>query len=173
MLGICGGYQMLGEYLRDALGIESSTPETPGLGLLPARTTFLPEKRTRRVRARAASSDGCFATLGGMAIDGYEIHMGVTEADGPPLFHVAATGEAERPDGCLSPDGLVAGTYLHGLFEDAAARRALVGWLGARRGLRLEAGMVPTREAEYDRLADALRDNLDLAAVYRLLELPR
>ncbi len=64
VLGICGGYQMLGERLRDPLGVESPTAETPGLGLLPARTTFVPEKRTRRVRARAATGRGSWGGCG-------------------------------------------------------------------------------------------------------------
>jgi adenosylcobyric acid synthase len=172
VLGICGGYQMLGERLADPLGVEASTSETQGLGLLPARTTIVAEKRTRRVRARAASGDGCFGSLADTTVDGYEIHMGRTEADGPPLFYVAADGEVERTDGCRGPEGWIFGTYLHGLFEHPAARRALIGWLGARRGLRLETGSVPTREAEYDRLADAVRAHLDLRAVYRLMDLP-
>jgi adenosylcobyric acid synthase len=65
---------------------------------------------------------------------------------------------------------MVAGTYLHGLFEHAPMRQALIGWLGARQGLQLEAGMAPSREAEYERLAAAVRAALDLAAVYRLVE---
>jgi len=65
---------------------------------------------------------------------------------------------------------MVAGVYLHGLFEDPAARRAVIDWLAARRGLHLEAGLTPTREDEYDRLARSVRRDLDLAAVYRLVE---
>jgi adenosylcobyric acid synthase len=96
--------------------------------------------------------------------------MGHTDGGNAPLFRVAGEGEAERADGCRSGDGMVAGTYLHGLFEHVPVRQALIGWLGARRGLPLEAGMAPSREVEYNRLAAAVRDALDLAAVYRLLK---
>ena len=168
VLGICAGYQMLGERICDPLGIESSTKETPGLGLLPATTTFLAEKRTRRVRARPTGAGGPFGRLAGTAVDGYEIHMGVTEAGDRPLFSIA-DGEDEHPDGCRNATGTVAGTYLHGLFEAATVRRSLVDWLAARRGLSLAAGATPvSRQAEYDRLATAVRESLDLRAIARL-----
>ena len=171
VLGVCAGYQMLGVSLRDPWGVESSTPETSGLGLLPVETTFLPEKRTRRVRAKVVTREGFFGGLFDTTVEGYEIHMGSTTTDGPPLFHVEADGEAERPDGCVGLGGIVGGTYLHGLFEGSAPRRALIEWLGARRGLRLTAGDVASPDAEYDLLADAVRANLDLAAIRRLIGL--
>jgi adenosylcobyric acid synthase len=170
VLGICGGYQMLGQSLADPDGVESSTREAPGLGLLPVHTTFGTEKRMRRVRVRAIAGVGPFGRLGDTSVAGYELHMGRTDGGNAPLFWVAGEGEAERADGCRSGDGMVAGTYLHGLFEHAPVRQALIGWLGARRDLQLELGMAPSREAEYDRLAAAVRAALDLAAVYRLLE---
>ncbi len=171
VLGVCAGYQMLGVVLRDPSGVESSTPETAGLGLLPVETTFRPEKRTRRVRAKVVTRQGFFGGLLDTVVEGYEIHMGVTTTDGPPLFRVEADGEAGRPDGCVGPGGIVAGTYLHGLFEGSASRRALIEWLGARRGLRLTAGEVPSPDAEFERLADAVRANLDLATIRRLIGL--
>ncbi len=170
VLGICGGYQMLGRRLSDPHGVESSVPETPGLGLLPVDTTFAAEKRTRHVQARVVAGPGLFGLLAGTTIDGYEIHMGRTTGSETPLFQIAGAGEAEHGDGCRSADGMVAGVYLHGLFEDPAARRAVIDWLAARRGLHLEAGLTPTREDEYDRLARSVRRDLDLAAVYRLVE---
>jgi adenosylcobyric acid synthase len=169
VLGICAGYQMLGERICDPLGVESSTKEAPGLGLLPATTTFLAEKRTRRVRARPTGAGGPFGRLAGTAVDGYEIHMGVTKAGDRPLFSVAAVGEGEHPDGCRNATGTVAGTYLHGLFEAAPVRRALIDWLAARRGLTIAAGATSvSRQAEYDRLAATVRASLDLRAVARL-----
>jgi adenosylcobyric acid synthase len=169
ILGICAGYQMLGQRILDPLGVESPAAETAGLGLLPATTTFHPEKRTRRVQARATSPAGCFGRLT-TTIAGYEIHMGTTEALGPPLFSVAVDGEAAHPDGCQNATGTIAGCYLHGLFEAPAARRALIDWLAARRGLQLpDSAALPSREAEYDRLAAAVRANLDIAAITRLV----
>jgi adenosylcobyric acid synthase len=126
---------MLDQSLADPDGVESSTREAPGLGLLPMRTTFGAVQRTRRVRVRAIAGVGPFARLGDTSVAGYELHMGCTDGGNAPLFRVAGEGEAERADGCRSGDGMVAGTYLHGLFEHAPVRQALIGWLGARRGL--------------------------------------
>jgi adenosylcobyric acid synthase len=170
ILGICGGYQMLGETLEDPDGIESSLPTAAGLGLLPVRTRFEAGKRTVRVRASAVAGPGPFARMGKERIDAYEIHMGRTTGTSIPVFYAAGDDEPPCLDGCQSEDGRVVGTYLHGLFENHAARRALIEWLGARRGLRLETGEVPAREQEYDRLASAVRAELDMALVYDLLE---
>ncbi|GAC1407310.1 MAG: cobyric acid synthase [Chloroflexota bacterium] len=173
VLGICGGYQMLGSRLLDPLGVESSNRETPGLGLLAAETTFLPEKRTRRVQARPVAGNGCFGSLAGGSVAGYEIHMGTTTTREAAVFQVAGAGTAEHPDGGASADGLVAGTYLHGLFEEDMAREALVRWLAARRGLSLDRtrDAVPTRETEYNRLARVVREEVDISALHALLEM--
>ena len=169
VLGICAGYQMLGERILDPLGVESATAETAGLGLLPATTTFLPQKRTRRVQARAVDSVGCFGRLADTTVAAYEIHMGTTEAKGPALFAVSAAAEAAHADGCRNAAGTIAGCYLHGIFEAPAARRALLDWLAARRGLRLaDSAELPSREAEYDRLAAAVRSSLDIPAIARI-----
>lgn len=169
VLGICAGYQMLGERILDPLAVESAAGETFGLGLLPATTTFLREKYTRRVEARAASSTGCFGRLTHTVVAGYEIHMGTTVTSGPALFTVTAAGEAAHPDGCRNATGSIAGCYLHGLFEAPAARRALVEWLADRRGIQLPGGSaLPSREAEYDRLAATVRGSLDMAVITRL-----
>jgi adenosylcobyric acid synthase len=173
VLGICGGYQMLGTCLLDPLEIESAVREVHGLGLLPVRTTFLPDKRTRQIHARVAAGPGYFSAIEGALVRGYEIHMGMTESDGEPLFHVLEEDGTAYADGCRSGDGLIAGTYLHGIFEEPSTRAALIGWLAARRSLDLVGGTVPGREAEYDRLADAVRNSLDMGAVYRLIGLER
>ncbi|MHB0868718.1 MAG: cobyric acid synthase [Chloroflexota bacterium] len=169
VLGICGGYQMLGERILDPEGVESAERETAGLGLLPAVTTFASEKRTVKVRARASSTSGPFARAAGRGIEAYEIHMGSTRHQGTAAFELLENGQPVR-EGCVAPNGLVMGSYLHGLFENEPIRRALVEWLAERRGvppLRQE-GVVAGREAEYDRLADTLRRHLDLE---RLLEI--
>ena len=169
VLGICAGYQMLGERILDPLGVESAAMEMVGLGLLPAITTFLPEKYTRRVQARSASPIGCFGRLTETVVPGYEIHMGTTETSGPSFFAVTADGEAAHADGCRNATGSIAGCYLHGLFESPAVRRALIEWLAARRGLQLpDHDAPPSREAEYDRLAATVRASLDMAAISRL-----
>jgi len=152
VLGICGGYQMLGRSVADPHRVQRGGTEA-GLGLLAVATTLQPEKVTRRVRARWRPA--------GPAFDGYEIHMGVTTADGPPRPLLEVEGGAE---GCVSPDGRVWGTYVHGLFESGLARRHVLDWA---RGAPAAAGAPAPpdhralREAAYDRLADALAAALD------------
>ena len=172
VLGICGGYQMMGERILDPEGVESERAETDGLGLLPATTTFAPAKRTVRVSALVAAGSGPFARAEGQEIAAYEIHMGSTVHSGQPIFGLLQGAESHW-EGCSVAGGLLAGTYLHGLFENPCLRQALVDWLAERRGLppiRWE-GEVARREAEYDRLADCLRSSLDLPALFRMVGL--
>jgi len=152
VLGVCGGYQMLGRAVADPHGVESGGEET-ALGWLPVWTTLAREKITRRVRARWRPD--------GPDFEGYEIHAGVIAGDGPvrPLLDVE--GEAE---GCASADGRVWGTHLHGLFESGPARRHVLEW--ARGAPACAEAPAPIdhralREVAYDRLADALAAALD------------
>jgi adenosylcobyric acid synthase len=152
VLGVCGGYQMLGRAVADPHGVESGGEEA-GLGLLPVVTTLGREKITRRVRARWRPD--------GPGFEGYEIHVGLTASDGParPLLDVEG-----RPEGSASADGRVWGTHLHGLFELGPARRHVLEWA---RGAPAVAGTSApldhraVREAAYDRLADTLAAALD------------
>lgn len=171
VLGICGGYQMLGETILDPAGVESPDPKVDGLGLLPAVTTFSKTKRTVRVTARVAAKAGPFGRGADACLEAYEIHMGTTLHRGEPAFLVRERDEY-IPDGCISPDGLVVGSYLHGLFENPPLRSSLISWLAERRGITLpsSADEVAGREAEYDRLAATLRRHLDVAAIMRILE---
>jgi adenosylcobyric acid synthase len=152
VLGLCGGYQMLGRHIADPLGIEGEAGEAPGLGLLDVATVLVGDKCLRRVEGVLAQSGAPFA--------GYEMHMGRTE--GPdtarPFAHIG-----ERRDGAVSPDGRVAGTYVHGLFAHDTARAALLGGSG---GLDYEAGV----EAALDALAAHLEAHIDID---RLLALAR
>ena len=163
VLGVCGGYQMLGESVEDAHGVEGSAPSLRGMGLLPCRTAFAPEKTLTRVRATVAGGP-----LDGAALDGYEIHMGATERRGGEPFCVLESG---AEDGCRV--GNVFGTYLHGLFDGDAAGR-LAAWLCARRGFAPPPAAAESwrarRERQYDLLADGVRAALDMGAVYRMME---
>ena len=172
VLGICGGYQMMGERILDPEGVESIQPETAGLGIIPATTTFAARKRTVRVQARVAAGSGPFASAAGASIDAYEIHMGSTVHDGKPMFELR-DGDDAIQDGCIAGDGLLMGSYLHGLFENESIRRALVDWLVERRGLPpvRQGEAVASRDGEYDRLAETLRQSLDLAALRRIIGL--
>ena len=162
VLGVCGGYQMLGEALRDPDGAEGALPSLRGMGLLPCVTTFAPDKTLTRVRATAEGG-----ILDGAALEGYEIHMGVTEARGAPFCRL----EGGAAEGCRV--GNVWGTYLHGLFDSGTATEKLTAWLCGRKGVETDAAPVDWRaykERQYDLLADGVRAALDMEAVYRILE---
>lgn len=173
VLGICGGFQMLGAAIRDPLRVESDQEEAPGLGLLPVVTTFAPEKATHRVRARVEADRGLLAGAAGLEIEGYEIHMGRTEHEGPPALRILSRSgrPAEVPDGALDGGGWIWGTYVHGLFASDALRRRVLANLAARKGAALPEGLVTLdRDAEYDRLAAHVRASLDMDLIYALLE---
>jgi adenosylcobyric acid synthase len=172
ILGICGGYQMLGTWVRDPLHVESDETEVDGLGLLPVVTTFAAEKRTVRASARIVADVGLVAGMRGLNISGYEIHMGMTEiasASGSPLLRVATRGNeiTDDHDGAVAGGGWIIGTYFHGVFDNDAARAKFLANLAAHRGAdRAELGTRFDREAMYDRLAEITRRNLDLNAIY-------
>ncbi len=124
IIGICGGYQMLGRRVADPLGLEGGSEAVDGLGLLDVDTEMAPEKTLRNVTARARAHAA--------ALSGYEIHLGVTS--GPDCARPFADIDG-RPDGATSPDGRVFGTYLHGLFSSDAFRAALLSDFGIRTGM--------------------------------------
>lgn len=156
VIGICGGYQMLGRTVEDR-GIEAGHVTLPGLDLLEVETLFAAyDKTTRQVEHEARPVGPILSRMG--TVEGYEIHMGETRRDEgvPP-----AIGD----DGAASEDGLVFGTYLHGLFQSPSAIDGLLGYLHERRGLAYE----PVVDSDpYDALASLLADHLD---VDRLLAL--
>jgi adenosylcobyric acid synthase len=156
VLGICGGYQMLGKSVVDPGGIEGPSGSSAGLGLLDVETVLGPSKELRLERATSA--------LTGDALTGYHMHMGVTRGADlvRPFAHVA-----NAPEGAISADGRVMGTYLHGLFAADAFRRNFLGpTVSAASDLAYEA----TIDATLDALAAHLERHLDLDT---LLELAR
>ncbi len=167
ILGICGGFQMLGERLSDPLGVEAAPgTEVAGLGLLPLVTTFAADKITQRTTGVARGGAGIWGVTGGSPVEGYEIHMGRTEAvagaSAVPLLTLDG-----RPDGAVGVDGLVAGCYLHGLFHNQAFRHALLGALGWH---ALPGSAAPfDREREFDRLAQHVRSSLDVDRIRTML----
>ncbi len=172
VIGICGGYQMLGGVLRDPLHTESSIPELTGLGLLDFSVTFRPEKTTVQASGSIRADSGWLSGLNGMMLDGYEIHSG-TNAFGPGCVpYLYLNGRAE-PDGVASAGGNVLGTYLHGIFDNGAFWRAIVNRVRAQKGLDANAGetvtMAEFRDREFDRMADIVRQNMDVDAVYRII----
>ncbi|MDO4571957.1 MAG: cobyric acid synthase [Clostridia bacterium] len=168
VFGICGGYQMLGESLSDPEGVEGGGGMR-GLGLLPIRTVFAAEKRRSRVTARVLEPGGALSRLSGAALEGYEIHMGRTERlSGAEALCRLENGEL---DGCWQ--GNVYGSYLHGFFDTAACRDALLYALAGPKGLDPRGAAFDFeayRQRQYDALAEGLRTHLDMALIYRILE---
>ncbi|MFN4258213.1 MAG: cobyric acid synthase [Gemmataceae bacterium] len=135
ILGLCGGYQLLGHAIADPLGVESTLPELPGLGLLDIDTRFEPGKTLHRVEGEVLPAD---TSMSGCRVVGYEIHQGVSRRRAgvrPWLRLRRQPGGEVIEDGVLSPNGRIRGTYLHGLFDDARFCRALIAELRRRRGL--------------------------------------
>lgn len=143
VIGICGGYQMLGRLVRDPLGIEGGAVQAEGLGLLDVETEMAPEKTVRNTQAWSVEHD--------VPLEGYEIHLGVT--DGPDCARPPVR-IGNRADGALSPSGQVMGTYMHGIFGNDAYRRALLGTFG------IEGDRLSYREG-VDRALDDLAAELE------------
>jgi adenosylcobyric acid synthase len=157
LLGICGGFQMLGMAIHDHDGLEGSPGSTAGLGLLDMATRMVPGKQLRNVEGRVLPE--------GVAVSGYEIHNGVSE--GPALARPLIELDG-RVDGAVSEDGQVMGTYLHGLFDRPEACQTLL----ARSGLTTAGAEVDYpahRQRELDRLADMLEDQVDMVKLHSLL----
>lgn len=168
VFGVCGGYQMLGERISDAEGAEGDG-EIDGIGLLPVATEFTREKRRTRVAGKVLSADGALAYLRNAEVEGYEIHMGRTALREGAMPLVLLENGAE--DGCQR--GSVYGTYLHGFFDSTRCREALLNALCKRKGVSLEAGafdLKAYRESQYNALALAVREHLDMKLIYRILE---
>ncbi len=170
VLGICGGLQMLGERLIDEDGVEAA-PDTalPGLALLPIETRFSAAKTTRRASGEVAASAGPWAEAAGLPVEGYEIHMGESAASREDAVHPLLR-LGGHPDGAISLDGRVAGTYLHGLLHNDDLRAALLRALG-RTGGGIEASEEQRREQAFDRLAATVREHLDMPRVRALVGL--
>ena len=173
VLGLCGGYQMLGVRVSDPLGVESEGGDAEGLGLLPVETELTPEKATHLVAGEVASGPGLLAGDGPAPLSGYEIHMGRTRAPapGPVCLRSRSGAPCDELDGAVSRDGWVLGTYVHGFLESDALRQRLLANLARRRGLSFAAAPHWSRDAEYDRLAAVLRESLDIPALYRMASL--
>lgn len=176
LIGICGGYQMLGEHILDPDGIESRNADTAALGLLPLTTVFAAEKATHQIRARVARASGLLAGCDDGQIVGYEIHMGRTfaargDSEAMAAFRVTerSAAAADSPDGALDADGLTMGTYMHGLFHNHNLRRSLLVNLALRKGVQLPDGAILDLDGEYDKLADLVRNSIDMNAVYKMI----
>lgn len=172
LLGICGGCQMLGRRLFDPLRVESQHDAAEGLALLGFDTEFAREKRTTQVEVRARTRS--FLTdPDGTQLFGYEIHLGRLRRDpeSSATFSIQRRNGAmdDDLDGEVSADGNVVGTMVHGLFENPSLRRTMLANLRARRGLQEPSPVAVAAADEYDRLASAVREHLDLRQLFALI----
>ncbi|MBI3999457.1 MAG: cobyric acid synthase, partial [Candidatus Omnitrophica bacterium] len=166
VIGICGGYQMLGERILDPLGVESNQEEVRGLGLIPTLTTFGSEKVTKQVRAVHLES--------GIEVKGYEIRMGETKplSAVQTVFQVTKRGgdPVTLEDGVSILEGQIWGTYLHGIFDSAAFRNYFLNPLRKKKKLSAAAlSSVSSSEEAYDRLADLVRSHMNCDQFYKIL----
>ena len=176
VIGICGGYQMLGKVIKDLANTESSVTQIDGLGLLDASTTFMQNKNTYQVKARLFA-DNTFIVKCNMT--GYEIHMGETKllnGTSPFLKIIERSGkDVNLDDGAISKDGNVIGTYVHGLFDNDEFRLELINKLRRTKGLSPLAcnelnNSKKEKEIQYDRLADLVRKHVNMDFIYKLIK---
>jgi adenosylcobyric acid synthase len=165
ILGVCGGFQMLGRTVDDPEGAEGGARYVRGLGFLDVTTSMRALKTTRQTRGHFADQ----RRFGHNAVTGYEIHIGETDrGEVDPLFVLMRVGTSEVvQDGAIRADGRVLGTYLHGLFDEPGCALALVNHLRSVAGLEpLAADAIGPRHDPYDRLAAHFREHVDIAALY-------
>lgn len=169
VFGICGGYQMLGAFVSDPLGIEGSPGDAEeGLGLLPVESELRGEKTVKQAHGKIA---GGAAVLGraalGAEVAGYEVHAGITRPDdsGTRCVPLLSTG-----DGCSAEERAVAGTYMHGFFDNGPVISSFLDTLAERAGVEPVSCLGTDFNSRIDRLADALRDSLDMERIERLIE---
>ena len=154
LIGICGGYQMLGKKLHDPYGIEGEIKSIDGLGLLDIETSIEKQKELKLVEGILISDNS--------AIAGYEIHMGVSTG---PALNNPAIQLADKVDGAISADGQIMGTYLHGLFDQSSALSSLLKWTGLKESSNFDYESL--REQELDRLAEEMQQHIDIDLLFK------
>lgn len=165
LIGLCGGYQILGERIYDTESAESIEKEAPGLRFLPVITVFKKEKILSQVKARDIAS--------GIEVSGYEIHHGRTKLLGgcSPAFKIIERQgiKARDLDGASSQDARVWGTYMHGVFDADTFRRNFLNKIRIKKGRQPLASLSFSLDNEFDKLADIVRKNLDMKSLYRII----
>ncbi|MFQ5963597.1 MAG: cobyric acid synthase [Candidatus Scalinduaceae bacterium] len=177
VIGICGGYQMLGKEINDPENAESNISQINGLGLLNAITFFKPEKNTCQIKARIYNNNNIFNNIK-CDLTGYEIHMGETKllnGVSPFLKIIERSGkEVGLDDGAISSDGNVIGTYIHGIFDNDEFRFGLINYLRRIKGLSplIRDELINARcakDKQYDKLADLIRKHVRMDMIYDLI----
>ena len=159
LIGLCGGYQMLGQWVHDTVGVESSPGSTAGLGLLDLETTLREQKTLRNVCGVIRDTD--------LKVRGYEIHAGTTTGGGNPVFVLQDEGGVQFTDGALNDDENVMGTYLHGLFDTEEMLSYWLNWLGPRQLTPFD--YLAHCDAEIERLADAVESQLPSSMLMQIM----
>ena len=176
ILGICGGYQMLGKSIEDMVGAEG-IGTIKGIGLLPVKTIFTGEKTRTRVQGTVKELSGEYQALSGALVEGYEIHMGISEkiAECGSVIKISEEGKESvfKEEG--SYVGNVCGTYLHGFFDTMSVRDAFTKLLYTRKGLESKMPEKSTsyeayKEQQYEKMAEVLREHIDIRQIYEILE---
>ena len=172
VIGICGGYQMLGQKLHDPMHVESRIPEIAGLGLLNFEVTFAAGKTTVQAHGNVQCEAGWLSAHNGLMLDGYEIHSGVNSFGEGCVPFLYLNGRSE-PDGITNAEGNIIGSYLHGIFDTGSFWRAIVNHVRREKGLDENNAELMTiaqfRDREFDRLAAIVRQNLDMDAVHAII----
>lgn len=171
IFGICGGYQMLGEHLSDPNGVEAGG-ELRGMGLLPIETVFAGQKTRTRMTGSFGTVGGVLSNLSDIAVEGYEIHMGVTTLH-EEANSLTVLGYEKKTDGAYKDN--IYGTYLHGVFDKEQVVKEIVIALGKNKGIDMTQAvafdMEAFKETQYDILAVELRKHLDMKAIYNILSI--
>lgn len=177
VIGICGGYQMLGEEVLDPDHVESNHDQVDGIGLLPVVTTMTGEKLTHQVSFNCEKLSFLNMDLGLTGLHGYEIHMGRTtclnDAKAAFLIEERSTQSVREYDGNVSDDNLCLGTYIHGFFDNDELRREMLNALRRKKGLEdlpIEFRFQEYKDQEYNRLASIVRESLNMTLLYRIIE---
>ena len=169
IIGICGGYQMLGRWIKDPYGVETDEKEIEGMNLLDIGTVFNEEKTTTRIEAET------IGLKGNMKVYGYEIHMGICEYGNKAkkLFEIVdKNGEkANYPDGTVNEKGNIMGTYIHGIFDGTEFREYILNNIRSQKGLPLRRSDIyeSLRDKELNKLADIVRDSIDMKRIYKIV----
>lgn len=178
IIGICGGYQMLGKKIHDPLHTESAHDFVKGMGFLDIETTFNIKKLTSQVLADAVSLTFLGQEIRAKNLRGYEIHMGETtfgeDTDFHPLVITQRRGKSSRAiEGTVRKDGLIFGTYIHGIFDNDDFRRAILNALRIRKGLEIlenTRNVLAEKQHSYDILAQTVREHLDIEKLYKIMK---
>lgn len=178
IFGICGGYQMLGKKLKDPYHVEGEEEEYDGIGLLDIETTFEKEKTTTQVEATInANLGGYMNNLNEKYVKGYEIHMGIStlgkDVNNLNVINKKLDEEVNYVEGSVNEEGNVVGTYLHGIFDEIDFTRTLLNNIREQKGLEKIVSNVTSfdefKQNEYDKLADLLREHLDIDKIYKIM----